>query len=238
MLTEAGFFVHRRAGELLGNVAALERDVREYADARTGRLHLGATLTIGSYGLPTALAEFKRTFPDLDVTVKVSDTATMLTYVRNGDVNLALIEGPVADEDTLTVIPYHDDELTLVVPHSGHRLSGASSIGIEELRGEPFVIREEGRGTEHVAGAVLAAAGIVRNVVLELPTGGAVARAVAAGLGVAILSPLIVAPLIADKQLHAVTIEAVALRRSFQVVYRREHTLSPAARSFMRQMTR
>src|SRR4051794_39815993 len=56
VLTEAGRFLAARAGDLLGSAAALEREMGEFAQARGGELHLGATLTIGTYALPALLA--------------------------------------------------------------------------------------------------------------------------------------------------------------------------------------
>ena len=40
-LTEAGHFLAARAGDLLTSVAALEQDMAEFAEARSGQLRIG-----------------------------------------------------------------------------------------------------------------------------------------------------------------------------------------------------
>lgn len=65
VLTDAGRFLAARAELLLGNVAALEREMREFADVRAGELRIGATLTIGTYQLPEVVARFHATFPNV-----------------------------------------------------------------------------------------------------------------------------------------------------------------------------
>src|SRR3981081_610484 len=58
VLTDAGHFLAARARDLLGGMGAIDREMQEFAAARSGDLFIGATLTIGSYVLPELLARF------------------------------------------------------------------------------------------------------------------------------------------------------------------------------------
>jgi LysR family transcriptional regulator, low CO2-responsive transcriptional regulator len=60
-----------------------------------------------------------------------------------------------------------------------------------------------------------------------------VARAVEAGLGVAILSRLVVERAVAEKRLALVAVTDLDLQRTFRLVRVRGRTLSPAARAFV-----
>jgi len=229
-LTDAGRFLAARATGLLGNVAALEREMGEFAAARAGELRLGATLTIGTYALPDLLARFKAGRPDVAVHIEVANTVAMIARVREGALGLALVEGPVAGDD-LEIAPFQDDRLVLVVPPV-HRFAGQARVAPRELADETFVWREKGSGTRALAERALDAVGIRPGVALELPSGEGVARAVEAGLGLALLSTLVVERAVADGRLTTVEVEGVDLRRTFRLVNLRERTLSPAAHAF------
>lgn len=230
LLTEAGYFLAARAADLLSNADALEREMGEFAAVRAGELRLGATLTIGAYALAALLARFAAAHPAVAVRIDVANTAAVVARVRAGALGLALVEGPV-DDDALEIVPYQHDRLLLIVP-KGHPLAGRSAVEPCELEDEPFVGREPGSGTRALAERALAAAGVTPRVVLELPSGEGITRAVEAGLGLAILSELVVGRAVAAGRVAAAEIVGVDLRRTFRLITPRGRTLSPAARAF------
>jgi len=229
ILTEGGAFLAARAGDVLGTMAALEREMKEFADARSGELHVGATLTIGTYVLPARLARFAESNPGVRVHVEVANTREMAKRIQGGNLSLALVEGPLADEG-LSIEAFQPDELVLVVPPN-HQYADRL-IMARDLDREPFVWREQGSGTRAIAETALIGAGVQPPVVLELPSGEGVARAVEAGLGVSILSRLVVERAVADGRLAIAEIADVDLTRTLRLVTVRGRTLSPAARAF------
>jgi DNA-binding transcriptional LysR family regulator len=123
--------------------------------------------------------------------------------------------------------------MRLIVPVRGHRLSKRRSIALADLRGERFVVREAGSGTRMLADDVLARAGIDVDVALEMSSNEGVARAVEAGLGIAILSHLTVERDVAAGLVRAVAIRDADLARNFSIVSVRARTLSPLAIKFV-----
>jgi DNA-binding transcriptional LysR family regulator len=232
VLTDAGTFLAQRAGELLSAFGALEREMREFADARSGTLDLGATLTIGNYAILPALAAFRATHPGVSIRLTIANTTAMVAAIKDRRLALALVEGQV-DDPALEVTSYASDELILIVPSRGHTFSDIERITARELAGIEFVSREEGSGTRTIAEDALRAGGVEPNVVLTLPSGEGVLRAVESGLGVAILSWLVVERAVAAGRVHAVRIADVDLRRAFHVLRLRERTLSPLAARFV-----
>jgi DNA-binding transcriptional LysR family regulator len=230
LLTDGGHFLAARIHDVLATMIALEREMGEFAAARIGELHIGATLTIGDYVLPALLAAFTERNPGVRVRVEVANTRAMAERIRRGDLSLILVEGPLIDE-SLAIEPFQHDELCLVTP-ANHRFAAHGHILAAELAAEPFIWREQGSGTRAFAEAALAAAGVRPRSVVELPSGEGVARAVEAGLGVAILSRLVVERAVADGRLSAVEIDDLDLARTFRLVTVRGRTLSPAARQF------
>jgi DNA-binding transcriptional LysR family regulator len=231
VLTEAGRFLAERATPILGYVDALERDMHEFAAAASGRLRIGASDTIGNYVLPDLLAAFARQHPGVRADVVVGNTTEIIEQLRAGEIALALVEGDAAGED-LAWEPFADDALTLVVP-PGHRLAGRDDVSARDLDGESFVAREPGSGTRALFERGMRDAGVEPNVVLALPSGEAVVRAVAAGIGLAVVSPRASADARQRGRVVEVAIDGVRFARRFRAARIARLTLAPAASSFL-----
>lgn len=234
-LTEGGRFLAERAREILANEAALEREMREFALAQAGELRVGATLTIGSYSLPSILARFRERHPGVTIQVEIANTETMVRLVSQGALSLALIEGPLTDE-RFDVEVFQEDHLVLAVPPD-HPFAAAPAVSVSELAGQPFIWREAGSGTRAAVKELLQAHGVAVRSVVELPSSEGAARAVEAGLGVSILSRLIVQDAVARGAIKALSLDDADLTRTFRVITLRGRTLSPAARAFMSLLT-
>ena len=231
VLTDAGRFLAARAALLLGNVEALEREMREFADVRAGELRIGATVTIGTYALPDLVARFRAVSPAILLRVEVENTQAMALAVKSGRVSLALVEGPLVDDD-LEIEPYADDELVLVVAPSHPFAKRRKGVRARDLGEEPFIFREEGSGTRTQVERALLAADITPRVVLTLPTGEGIVRAVELGIGIAIVSRLVAEAPVRDGRIACVPLVDLEFKRTFRIVRLRCHTPSPAALAF------
>jgi DNA-binding transcriptional LysR family regulator len=231
VLTDAGRFLAARAELLLGNVAALEREMREFADVRAGELRIGATVTIGTYRLPEFVARFAASFPAVRLRVEVENTHAMAFAVKAGRVSLALVEGPLADAE-LDIEPYANDELVLIVPRSHAFAERKRPIRASELANAAFVFREEGSGTRAQVERALFAAGVEPNVALTLPSGEGIVRAVELGIGVAIVSQIVAEDPVRAGRIALVHVRDLELSRTFRIVRLRRQTPSPAALAF------
>jgi DNA-binding transcriptional LysR family regulator len=232
VLTDAGTFLARRAADVLAGVDALEREMREFTDAQCGTLDIGVTVTIGNYAVLPALAAFRAAHPAATLRLTVANTTAIVDAIRAGHFGVALVEGPVRDPDIL-IEPYATDELTLIVPPHGHAFSGRDTIAPAQLDGQAFVAREEGSGTRAIAEGALRAAGVTPDVVLALPSAEGIARAVEAGLGVAVLPWIVVERAVAAGRVHAVRVTGVDFTRPFSIIRLRERTPSPLAQRFL-----
>ena len=232
VLTDAGAFLAQRALDVLTGVEALEREMREFTDAQFGTLDIGVTVTIGNYAVLPIVAAFRSAHPAATLRLTVANTVAIEEAILARRFGVALVEGPVRDPRIL-VEPYATDELTLIVPVHGHRLSGRETVDPAELDGEAFVAREEGSGTRTVAEDALRLAGVTPNVVLALPSGEGVARAVEAGIGVAIMPLIVIERAVAAGRVRAVGVTGVDFTRPCSIIRLREHTPSPLANHFL-----
>ena len=76
-VTEAGEVAYRYAKRMIGLEAELEREMGEIGTRVSGRLVLGSSTGPGELLLPRLLGAFHAAFPDVRVSLMVSDTQTV-----------------------------------------------------------------------------------------------------------------------------------------------------------------
>jgi DNA-binding transcriptional LysR family regulator len=186
-LTDAGQQAYAYATRLLDVLADMESAMRSDTDRPAGRLHVGASTTPGEWLLPRLLPHFREQYPDVQLTVEVSDTAAVLEQVLRRQCDVGLVGG-VAHAERLDFVPFAQDELVLVAA-ANHPLARGGAVAPAELGRYSFVFREAGSGTRAAAERALEQLGVTGlPVSMVLGSSEAVKQAVAAGVGLAVVS--------------------------------------------------
>src|SRR5580700_6009374 len=92
------------------------------SDPLQGSIRLGLIPTVAPYVLPTLLAGLAERLPALTLRVIEDQTERLLTGLREGSVDAALIALP-AEASGITEIPIYDEDFVLALP-PGHPLAG------------------------------------------------------------------------------------------------------------------
>ncbi len=232
ILTRAGRFLVERSRHVLDSVNALEVEMRRFTAGEAQALVLGATVTVGNYILAPLLAEFESRQEHGDIDVRVDNPARLAHLLRTREASIVLGSDLPKDE-LFDAYPFAADHLVLIVPAKGHRFSNRRTVRALDLAGEVFVGREADSPTRQLAESELSAHGVHVHTKLVVPSLEGVTRAVEAGLGVAIVSWLVVERLLTQKRLHAVEIRDLDLRRQFEIVTLRDAPMSPTAVAFI-----
>lgn len=185
-----------------------------------GEVAVGASQTIAHYVLPRAIAAFAKSYPKVRVRARSGNTDAMLEALLDGEVELALIEGPERRKD-LHIEPFLEDHMVLVVP-AGHAWAGRD-VTAEMLRGEGLLVREFGSGSRRIVEQALAAQGLKAkdlSIRLELDSTEALLSAVEAGLGVTFVSRWAVRNQLALGTLKLAYARELKLSRWFSVARR------------------
>jgi DNA-binding transcriptional LysR family regulator len=236
-LTEGGQLFLEEARAVLARAAAAELLLAELAGLKRGTLAVQASQTIGGYWLPRRVVDFRRAFPQIDVRLRIGNTAEVAKAVRDGVVELGFVEGPVEDA-TLSSVTVARDQLELVVgpDHDWARIERLDPAKLTETE---WVMREPGSGTRSEFEAALSRFGLSPerlNVALELPSNEAVRSAVEAGMGAAVISASVVAASIEAGLLHRVRLDLP--ERMFQVLRHRERRPGLASEALLELIRR
>jgi len=233
-LTEAGEILYKRAKEILTLYEAAKQDIFRLHDRVTGSIRMGASFTIGEYVLPRLLAEFADQYPQVEMSLTIGNTEEIMLAIRAGRLDLGLVEGGVTAND-LHVIPYMKDEM-IVVAAPSHPLASLRNIETSFLHNQVWVLRESGSGTRAFSDQFIQRTGlqVKRSYVFNSSQG--VKEAVAAGLGLAILSRLVVRKEIAAGEIVPIPFNGFGLDRDCSLIRSKEHVSTMAVHVFMERL--
>ncbi|MGH3969632.1 MAG: LysR family transcriptional regulator, partial [Mycobacterium sp.] len=141
-LTTEGRQLLPQAQTVIEAVAAFTAAAAGSADPLQGTMRLGLIPTVAPYVLPTVLAGLAERLPGLTLRVVEDQTERLLTALREGSLDAALIALP-AESGGITEIPIYDEDFVLALP-PGHRLSGKRRVPPAALAQLPLLLLDEG----------------------------------------------------------------------------------------------
>lgn len=187
-LTEPGSVLVREGRAAFGRLDAAERELRDLAGVRGGRLRIGWFATAGGALVSQAVAAFHRAYPKVELDLFEGDPPESLGLLRARELELALVyrfgtEPELADD--LAYEPLTADPLHIGLPN-GHRLATRRRVRLRDLAGEAWIQGVRGGPTVEVLPAACRAAGFTPRVALRTDDRVVVEGLVAAGAGVAL----------------------------------------------------
>lgn len=234
-LTQSGELMLQTAGEITRCWQRFESRMAEIHGLVRGRLRIAA-VTTAEYFVPDLLGPFADAHPGVDIELAIENRDRVVVRLHQGLDDLAVMMLPPRDVP-LEAVPFLDNPL-VVIARAGHPLTGKRTK-LARLANERWLMREEGSGTRMAAQEHFAAKGFAPLVSMSLGSNEAIKHAVAAGLGIAVVSRLAVQDALADghtpgmAKLVQLQVQGFPLKRSWSVVWRREQALSAAARRFI-----
>jgi DNA-binding transcriptional LysR family regulator len=234
--------VTTRAGTLLlayaQRMIALAREARQAIDQFQGRLSgellVGGSTIPGDYVLPALIGHFKAKQAEISITLLIGASREVSQWIEDGRVELGVV-GARPTQRALDARALMPDELVVVVG-AHHPWGGRDSVRLEDLQGEPIVLRERGSGSRDAFERVLDEAGQTLSglrIVGEMGSTQAIKQAVRAGVGLSVISRLAIEDECGAGHLKALRIEGATISRAFYLVTHRERTRSPLATAFL-----
>jgi LysR family transcriptional regulator, low CO2-responsive transcriptional regulator len=199
-ITRRLFALEEQAGELLS--AARELTV--------GQLRLGAD---SPYHVMPFLAAFRQRYERLDLRLSIGNGEEVLDDLLTQRIDIAVLADPTEDS-RLYAVPCGRHALVAILPKR-HPLASRRRVGLAALAREKIVLREAGSRTRRIFEAALARAGLAVENAVEIGTREGVREAIAAGLGIGIVSA---AELGHDDRLAALRLEGEGLETREYVV--------------------
>jgi DNA-binding transcriptional LysR family regulator len=230
-LTAAGALLRDYALRLLALRREASSALDELKSLERGKLQLAANEYTCLY-LLRAIDRYRREFPHVNVAVH-----RMLASHIPDELNLRTFElGVISyrpDPAQYRSIAVYADSVALIVS-PGHALAGAKRVSITDLGEENFIAHNVASPMRRRVIEAFQKYRTPLNMGIELPTIEAIKRFVAMGNGVALVPHLTVARELEAGDLVRVPVDELEVKRVLRLVYRRQATLSYAARAFLR----
>ena len=228
-LTTAGEYMLVYARKMLATL----KDAEDTA-ARLLKLEVG-TLTIGmvstaKYFLPHLLAQFRREHEGIEIRLAVGNREQLVRMLHANEVDIAIMGRPPKELATRAE-PFAAHPHVFVAP-VGHPLTQAGPLTPEALRGQGFILREEGSGTRAALEKFLLQARVEPRVTMEMASNETIKQAVIAGMGLSFLSLHTLGLELDNRLIALLPIEGAPVVRAWNVVHTLAKLLSPAAEAF------
>lgn len=228
-LTPEGRLFEPSARRLLADMGRALGDLGDHVERRKGRVHVAALPSLAAGWLPALFAEFRQTWPGIELALSDQLSDACIDLVRGGQADFALASGStrVADAAELRMRVLCTDRFHLVC-RADHPLASEPRLTLRKLAPWPFIHMTRNSSVRQALEAALHP--LAMNTVLEVEQLATVMGMVEAGLGISVVPTL---------TLYQFRRETIATRplpmpqltRRIYLVQRRDGSLSAAARA-------
>jgi len=144
--TDAGRDFLHVARSILEQVDSLVTRAHRTGRGEAGRLAIGFYTSLTAGNLRATLVDYARRFPELELGMVEGSRARLVTALRNGAVDIAIVTGEAHVPHTKSMWLW--SERILVVLPDGHRLAANEIVHWTDLKGEALLLSRRDPGHE------------------------------------------------------------------------------------------
>lgn len=216
-LNKAGEIVYHHAKEILALYTKMQNLVDDLANKASGPLSIGASYTFGEYVLPRIIANLQQTYPDIQPTVTIGNTATVADLVASHQLDIGIVEGKF-NAARLIVEDFAEDAMVIVCA-SGHSLTRRKGpLEMADLEQETWIVREHGSGTREAMDNLFEQHGFSPMKLMNFSSTQPIKESVEAGLGISLLSHWSIKKELKNGDLQMLDVKGLPFRRKFSIV--------------------
>lgn len=229
-LTAVGQELARSARAMVDEWAGFAQRVDAIKGLTRGQLRV-AVVSTAKYFVPRLLGSFCAQYPDVDIALEVLNRDGVVQRLQGNLDDLYIMSMPPPHMDLADRV-FMANPLVLVAP-AGHPLAGRRRrVALAQLAAERFILRERGSGTRMAADAHFKKCRFTPQVRLELGSNEAIKQAVAAGMGVSVLSRHALGNPETGEGLAVLPVEGFPIDSQWHIVRLQGKRLSPIAQAF------
>jgi len=228
-LTPVGVELAKTARLMTNEWESFEQLIANMKGFKKGSLKI-AVVSTAKYFIPKLLGSFCHKYPDVDIALEV----------LNRDGVIRRLEQNMDDMYIMSMPPSHieiEDEIFMpnplvMIADKHHLLSNVSSINLDELKTQRFILREIGSGTRMATNLHFKKNRFKPDIRLELGSNEAIKKAVAGGLGLGIMSMHALDYNYIQNELSILDVKDFPIHSNWHIVTAKGKKLSPIAKIF------
>jgi LysR family transcriptional regulator, hydrogen peroxide-inducible genes activator len=219
VLTDIGIEVVERGQQILAEARDLVDFARHRRSVLTGRLVLGVIPTLAPYVLPRMLSTIQRSYPDLQIELRETQTRVLLDELARGELDAVMLALPLVDPDIETMELFQDPFL-LAVPSTDTR-SSTARVSPRDIEHDRLILLEEGHCLRDQALTFCANARQNGTMGLGATSLATVMQMVANGYGVTLVPQIAVDVEVRDQRVKLLRFAAPQPGRTVGLAWRR-----------------
>jgi DNA-binding transcriptional LysR family regulator len=209
----------------------MKSELSEYAGGVKGHIRIHASTSVLVQFLPRELESFLKLYPMIRLEIEERVGAAIVRAVADGTTDIGIV-GSHTPALGLATIPYHTDQLVLVVP-AGHPLARRKSVRFAEAIEYPFVSHHAASSLWTLMTQAAREAGGTIQQRIQVSSFDCMCRLVEANLGIAMLPLGVLRHYLAEGGLRAVGIKDAWARRQLVIVVRDLETVPYTIRTLI-----
>ena len=190
-VTEPGQEVLKAIDVILREVANMKRIGEEYSKQDAGTLSIAATHTQARYVLPEPVAQLRRRFPKVQVSLHQGSPDQVVQMLLDGTADIGLATESLSEPEDLVSLPCYEWEHVIVM-RAEDPLAKVEKITLEQLANETLISYHPSFTGRKRIDAAFAQRRLKPNIALEAIDSDVIKTYVKSGLGVGIVAEMAV----------------------------------------------
>lgn len=226
-LTSGGKLLLEEITPILASCDSLEKRIGHLE--QRAPIHIVSSITIASFRLPRILQDFKMQMPDIPVYVKVVSAADAVEILKDGDTDLAFVEG-ARPQGPFHCRTFSDYTLKIVCAPD---YPAPCRMNAGEFCSEKLLLRETGSAIRDTLDSTLYLAGCSARPMWVSVNSNALLEAAGAGLGITVLPEVLVKNAVTEGRLREIEVEGLTLTNDMTAVWHKDKHMSQALKTLL-----
>lgn len=231
-ITEAG----KQLLEYATHIISLHKEIedRMFNWSNSVTLHVGSSITIGTFLIPMLVKKFNSAYPHIKIKITIDNSDSIKGKVLSGEIDFGLNEG-VTDNNQIISEKFMDDELVIVCGKN-HPIQNKGKVFLNDLKNYDFILREKGSGVRKLFDSSLLVHDISIEPIWTCSSTQAILNAVNHGLGLSVLPYRQIEKYIEAGYVRRIHVQDAAFKRNLCIIYHRKKYLSEFAKLFIQEI--
>ncbi len=239
-LTPQGKLYKEYASKIISMLDISKSHIKQMNDSSIGEIKFGASHFIGVYLLPKVIAQFKKEYPLVKISMDIGKSNHLIEKLKNHELDFLIMADNIFFNQKEHILnTFLNDPLVLIFPPN-HWLSKRKNCSFSDIESELFIIKPKHSTTNKFLfenmGKHLEISKIHNTIEIDSIEG--IKQGVIHNLGISILSKISVNQELKYGSLCSIPIKDFNIERGVRYIHYREKYISPAMNNFLKMLTK
>jgi len=236
VLTDAGLTLYRIAEKIFDLETQAEESIREFQKLKIGHIRIHASESFGTYYLPSIVNPFSKKHPSIRISVSILPTEHVIENVANlkNDIGFGSYH---LDHEKVVCREILEDKMVFIASPA-HFLVNKKRLTVMDLAGQSMIVHEKESVPSQAISEFVRKNKIYIRIPLELSSNRAIIKAVADGLGIALVSRNVAREEILTGTIVTLPFPGPPMTRKFYLVHHKDKHISEVLKRLIDRIDR